>query len=308
MTKRSFQDLLLQQAKFSNDLFDVTSFTDQEVIEKHKTFCLALHSEVTQLADAVHYKEHRKLKSPTDRQKILYESVDIIRYALAGLNLWGFTSDEFIDAFDSKDASLWDKKNRSLADWSGEKVVIVDVDDVLARFREGFFEWLNVNFGLELTPDLPEYYYSGPTGSMSGEQAFMKFIDEGGFRNLQINQNVLNNLKSLKERGYWIQLLTARPGDNLKCMYDTYWWLANQEIPYDNIAFSFEKYRWLSDKPFYMENKVVAAIDDSPKHASEYASQGIRTFVPKRSYNEAVWESENISVFDWESGQFHGEI
>ena len=308
MKKRSFKTLLSQQAKFSNDLFDVKNFTEQEVIEKHKTFCLALHSEVTQLADAVHYKEHRKLKTSTDRQKILYESVDIIRYTLATLNLWGFDSTEFVDAFDSKDASLWDKKNRSLADWSGQNVVIVDVDDVLARFREGFFRWLNLNFDLNLTPDIPEYYYSGPTGDMSGEQAFMKFIDEGGFRDLEVNTNVLENLRELKKKGYWIQLLTARPGDNLKCMYDTYWWLASQKVPYDNVAFSFEKYRWLSDKPFFMEGKVIAAIDDSPKHASEYASQGIRTLVPKRSYNEAVWESENVDLFDWEKGIFHDAL
>ena len=308
MANRTFEELLKTQKKFSDDLFDAKAFDESEVVEKHKTFCLALHTEAAQLADAVHYKEHRKIRTPTNRQQILYESVDIVRYAMATLNLWGFTAEEFVDAFDSKDASLWDKNKRSLADWTGQPAVIVDVDDVLARFREGFFGWLNDNFGLSLTPDIPEYYFNGPVGDMTGEEAFMQFIDEGGFRNLDVNQNVLKNLRSLKEKGYWVQLLTARPGDNVKCMYDTYWWLSEKSIPYDNLAFSFEKYRWLSDKPFYKEGQVVCAVDDSAKHAAEYASQGIRTFVPKRSYNGQVWDAENVILFDWEDENFHEKL
>ena len=75
-------------------------------------------------------------------------------------------------------------------------------------------------------------------------------------------------------------------------------------VPYDNVDFSFEKYRWLSDKKFFKEGKVRFAIDDSPKHSAEYADQGIITLVPKRSYNKAVWNSENIRTFDWEDECF----
>ncbi len=308
MDNKTFEDLLQTQKKFSDSLFDAENFNDQDIIEKHKTFCLALHSEVSQLADAVHYKEHRKIKTQTNRQQILYETVDIFRYTLATMNLWGITSEEFLDAFDSRDASLWDKKNRSLTDWSGQKTVIVDVDDVLARFRTGFFDWLNSNFDLNLTTEYPEYYFSGPVGHMTGEEAFSKFIEENGFRNLKVNNTVSESLKALQEKGYWIQLLTARPHDSLKCMYDTYWWLSKNDIPYNSISFSFEKFRWLSDKPFYLENKVVAAIDDSPKHAAEYAAQGINTLVPKRAYNKQVWENENVTLFDWENEPFHEKL
>ena len=301
MSNRTFKHLLKTQKTFSDAVFDSEKFTDQEVIEKHKTFCLALHTETSQLADAVHYKDHRKIRTDTNKQQILYETVDVIRYAMATLNLWNFTAEEFVDAFDSKDACLWDKKNRSITDWSGQKTVIVDVDDVLARFRTGFFEWLNENFGMSLSPTMPEYYYSGPVGDMTGEEAFMRFIDEGGFRSLEVNENVVKSLSELKSQGYWIQLLTARPNDNVKCMYDTYWWLSEHQIPYDNLAFSFEKYRWLSDKPFYKQGKVICAVDDSPKHAAEYATQGVKTYVPKRSYNKQVWKSSNISLFDWEN-------
>ena len=91
-------------------------------------------------------------------------------------------------------------------------------------------------------------------------------------------------------------------------MYDTYWWLSKNNVPYHNIDFSFEKYRWLSDKPFYLKGKVVSAIDDSPKHAAEYAAQGVKTLVPKRAYNKQVWESDNVVLFDWETESFHEKL
>lgn len=301
---RNLSDLIKRQKEFSDKCFDSSSWSDEEKIEKHKTFCLALHNEVSQLAESVHYRDHREKVTPTNRQKILYESIDIVRYALATLNLWDFSPDEFIDAFDARDASLWDKKMKPLSAWQGQPVAVVDVDDVIARFREGFFGWLNHNFGLNLTPDLPEYYYSGMAGDLSGEEAFMLFIDQGGFRNLDVNKNVLETLRLLKEKGYWIQLLTARPSDNLKCMYDTYWWLDKMSVPYDNVDFSFEKYRWLSDKEFFKKEKVAFAVDDSPKHAAEYSDQGVVTLVPMRSYNKSVWDNENVRTFNWEDECF----
>ncbi len=296
-------DFLKIQKKFSDACFESDKLTEDERLEKHKTFCLALHDEATQLANSIHFKDHRQVLTPTDRQKILYESVDVLRYTFAVLNLWDFRAEDLDDAFMSRDAQLWDKKNRPISGWTNQPVIIVDVDDVIARFREGFFSWLNKKFNLNVSTEIPEYYYSGPVGDMTGEEAFSLFIEEGGFKSLRENISILSSLKALKEKGYWIQLLTARPSDNLKCMYDTYTWLNLLDVPYDNVDFSFEKYRWLSDKHFYKEGKVVCAIDDSPKHASEYASQGIRTLVPKRSYNKEVWDKSNITTFDWEEGK-----
>lgn len=301
----TFQKLLKIQKEFSDASFDFDAMGPEDIIEKHKTFCLSLHDEIAQLSNAVHYKDHRQVITPTDRQAVLYEAVDVFRYTLATLNLWNIDNKEFLDAFHARDASLWDKKKRPLSAWSGQPVAIVDVDDVIARFRKSFFQWLNSKFNLSLSTELPEYYYTGPTGKMSGEEAFALFIEEGGFRDLEPNNHVVNFMKTLKEKGYWVQLLTARPSDNLKCMYDTYFWLKHHDIPYDNLAFSSEKYRWLSDKQFFRGGSVAFAVDDSPKHASEYASHGINVLVPARSYNKEVWNRENIFTFNWDSDDIH---
>jgi len=299
MAHKKLQDLKDIQKKFSDLFFDEKKMTEEERIERHKVFTLALHSEVASLSDAVHYKDHRPIASETDRQKILYESIDLLRYNLAILNLWEFTSEEIEDAFDSKNAYLWDRETRGIQNWTGQPVVIFDVDDVIAQFRAGFFKWVEETHGVKFDVEDSSYYVTQPVGNMTNEEVFMQFIKEGGIRTLEANHNVIESMWKLQNLGVWIHLLTARPSDNLKCLYDTHFWLSEMSIPYNSVSLSSEKYRWLADKPFFRENKIVCAVDDSPKHASEYAQHDIVVFVPKRAYNEDVWDVENVITFDW---------
>ena len=299
MPNRSLSGLLKTQRDFSDLFFDAETLSEEELIERHKVFTLALHSEVASLADAVHYKDHRPFKQGTQRQKILYESVDLFRYCLAVLNLWDFTAEEFEDAFDSRDAFLWDRETRGLQKWNGAPIVIFDVDDVIAQFRRGFFDWIEARFDVKFDLEAPNYYVREPIGDMSSEEVYEQFIREGGIRNLPVNQKIVETMGRLRASGVWIHLLTARPSDNLKCLYDTYYWLSELAIPYDSITLASEKYRWLMDKEFFKQGKVVCAVDDSPKHALEFAKHGIKVFVPKRGYNSDVWEDDNITPFDW---------
>lgn len=299
MANKKIKDLKEHQKKYSNLFFDESSMSEEEVIERHKIFTLALHSEIASLSDAVHYKDHRPIATETDRQKILYESVDLLRYNLAILNLWGFSSEEFEDAFDSKDAYLWDRETRGIQNWNNEPVVIFDVDDVIAQFRDGFFKWVNSTYNVEFDLEDENYYVTQSVGNMTNEEVFMEFIKDGGIRRLGVNESVVSSMHDLRKQGVWIHLLTARPEENLKCLYDTYFWLAKMNIPYDSVSFSPEKYRWLADKPFFRDGKIICAVDDSPKHAQEYAQHEIPVFVPKRSYNTSIWDTENVITFDW---------
>ena len=307
MTKNIFDYLAIQRV-FSSLFFDTSSMSEEELIARHQVFSLALHSEVSELASAVHYKDHRPMQSETQRQKILYETVDIMRYCLAVLNLWDFTAEDFEDAFDSRDAFLWNRETRGLQNWSGQPVIVVDVDDVLAQFRLGFFGWIKENFGIEFDVEDPSYYNNIPVGEFSNEEAYMEFIKAGGVRSLPINDKIAKSLKMMKGKGYWIHLLTARPAENLKCLYDTCLWLSSNEIVYDSVAFSPEKYRWLLDKDFFKQGKMICAVDDAPKHVAEYAKQGLKVLVPKRSYNSEVWDLKNVITFDWWKDDLHEKV
>ena len=71
-------------------------------------------------------------------------------------------------------------------------------------------------------------------------------------------------------------------------MYNTYQWLEKYNFRYDDIAFSSEKFRWCAKSKYYDSRSIAFAIDDSPKHASEYAKHGIRVKVPVKSYNKSI--------------------
>ena len=38
-------------------------------------------------------------------------------------------------------------------------------------------------------------------------------------------------------------------------------------------------------------------IDDSPKHAAEYAIHGLPCLVPEKSYNRKIWNTHNVFVY-----------
>jgi hypothetical protein len=218
---------------------------------------------------------------------------------MATLNTWGITPKEFESAFDKKDIYLNKLHEFQQKKWNKDQpVVIVDIDDVLAEFRSGFAEWLGKNFNIDVDLNTKEYYFISALSKidMNSEAVFKMFLNEGGFANLSVNTSTLELLHQLKHRGYWIHLLTARPEEELQCLYDTYYWIWQQNIPCDAISFSPEKFRWCAKSQYYDEGAIKFAIDDAPKHAEDYAKHGIKCFVPKKPYNEHL-DDKNIFLF-----------
>lgn len=289
-----FKKMLKRQREFSNLFFDAGQFDDAKREEMTKSFALALHGEVSALVSSINFKDHHANRKTPDREKILYESIDVLRYLLAIMNTWGYNPDEIDDAFNDKDTFLHMRHKSETAKWDGRPVLIVDVDDVIAHFRKDYFEWLNQTYGIEIAQDYPEYYASTPLKDrgINPESTFKDFISARRLRNIEPIDDTINVLCEAQKMGYWIQLLTARPDQNLICLYDTYHWISQMHIPFDGIAFSGEKYRWVVQSPFY--GHVAACIDDSPKHAAEYATHGLLVFSPELSYNTSLKDVKNV--------------
>ena len=283
--------------------YDNKEMSEAEKVEKHKILCLAMHSEISQLADSVHYRDHRTEITQTHRQNILFETMDVYRYCLSILNLWGFDEIQAEAAFESRDSHLNVRANKNISSWSGQPVVVVDVDDVIARFRQDFYKWLNKEYPESgVNENSSEYFLSKPVGGLSGDALLQAFIDSGGLKTLSVCSNVVKGLEKLRQKGYWIHILTARPATELKCLNETYEWLEKNVVHFDSVELSSEKYIAVASMKAYKEGKVICAIDDSPKHASEYAMHGVPCLVPMRSYNKGVRNAKKIHSFDWENG------
>jgi hypothetical protein len=286
----TFKEMMNKQLDYNKKIVGSSEQLSQKLKEKiTQENVLCAHAELSALVNATNYKNHHTHSEPkTNRKTVLYETVDVIRYMMATLNTWGITPDEFETAFNKKDVYLNKSHKLQQKTWKkGQPVAIVDIDDVLAEFRAGFASWLNKKFNVEVDLDTKEYYFISALSKidMNSESVFKMFLDEGGFETLDINTHNLEILHQLKHRGYWIQLLTARPEEELQCLYDTYYWLEQYSIPYDTLSFSPEKFRWCAKSEYYDSGDIAFAIDDAPKHANDYASHGIKCFVPQKPYN-----------------------
>lgn len=275
---------------------------DKAKEELLKTFVLSLHAESTGIVAGVNYKDHRNIKHPVDVQKILYKSVDAYRYILAILNLWDIDASTFINALSQKDDFLHYRHVLSSKKWNGQPVALFDMDDVIAEFRVSFCRWVTETTGCFLDPQSKEYYATEAlkAACLNNEVLFKTFVDSHGLLSLDVDSKYTRLLSHLQSEGYWIQIVTARPEHNSTAFYDTYSWLSKHGIMVDGIAFTPEKFVWLTDQPYYSRGKYFA-VDDSPKHAGEYAKHGVSCIVPEKSYNTEVSTLKNILYVPRES-------
>ena len=292
--------MLLRQLDYNNKVLGDAAYFGKQKLERHtQELALCAHAEISTLINATNFRTHHGNLEKTNKDTILFESVDVIRYMMAIQNLWGITDEEFEEAFEAKDVYLNMCHEMKKRPWDNQYVAIVDLDDVVVEFRKGFAAWLSKEFNIHADVNSSEYYFitALKKARVNPEDIFSKFIADGGFRTLEIKENIRETLVGLKQQGFWIQYLTARPAEDLRCLYDTFYWINKFNLPYDAIDFSSEKFRWCAKSKYYDRRKICFAIDDSPKHAEEYAKHGIKVFVPRQNYNKHV-SNENVRFYE----------
>jgi hypothetical protein len=230
---------------------------------------------------------------------MLFESVDVIRYAAAILNTWDFSHEDLTVAMELRDVQLNVRHDLSKKRWSGQRVVVFDMDDVFADFKTNFNKWLEAK-GVICDVNGKEYYNTNAIISAGHDpsQIFEDFITSGGMLDLEPVDWICSEMRRLSDAGYWIQILTARPQENPMCECSTFAWLVKHNVAFDGLAFCPEKYRWLTTQEFFTKGALLFAVDDSPKHALEYSSHGIRVISPSKSYNQQLLGESGVFVYE----------
>ena len=291
------KSLIKLQGKYSNNFYDPSKLCSKEKQEILKTLCLSLHEEASNISSSLDVNNYHPDDSNIDSDNLIYHTVDSLRYLFATINLYEIMPEEIVSAYIEKDITLNMQYNYKPPE-KCQKVVIVDIDDVICHFRSHFNGWLKEHYQVDVDKNSTSYYSSKEVteAGLSPERVFETFIKSNGFKDIPIVKGSVGVLNVLKNKGYYIQLLTSRPSSNLRCKYQTFEWLKRNNIPHDNIGFTPEKYLWLSKKDYYIDNRVVFAIDDSAKHAMEYSTHGIKCLMPETSYNVQA-NHENIVRF-----------
>lgn len=298
--KRNFnlQKIMEDHRAFTKKYYDQNNFSDKQKEEMLKTLCLALHHEVSQIVEATNFKVFAKNDYEVNTNEIVYNAVDSFRYVLAILGLYGIDHNQFISAYEEKDLYL-NELNNLRDHQKGQPVAIIDIDDIIGEFRSHFNDWLYNTYNILIDKNSTSYYSSKEVKEqgLSPEGVFEAFIQKNELLNIPVINVMKESIDLLRSKGFYIQLLTSRPEGNLKCKYQTYSWLNKNNVYYDNLAFSFEKYIWVAKKDYYVEGNVKFAIDDSPKHAMEYATHDLKVLMPDLPYNKNA-RHENITVFN----------
>lgn len=296
---KSLDKLFEIQKQFSELFRPKEELSVQERERLTQEFALALHSEVSAIVREINFKSHEQKRKQIVENSILFEAVDVFRYLLAILNLWGFTAEDFSQAFDDKENYLQIKYVKNAQKWEGQPVILVDADDVIVEFRKGYSEYLNVKEGIDVDVNSKEYYFTNgiPKDFYNPEQLFQDFIDQRCLRDLEPITPTIQAINDLYDQGYWIQILTARPDWNKTCQYDTYTWLENSGLKFHKIDFSPEKMIWAANSEYYDQGSIVCAIDDSAKHAMEYAKHGIKVAAPIQPYNGELSGVDNVVMY-----------
>lgn len=289
-----FKNMMETQASYNNKKFGI-SLSNKEKRDISKDLALNSYNSINRMIE--------KMRSSNDKpheDDLIFSSIDVLRYVMSMLNLWDVDPGDVTTAFLEKDAYLEIEHEELSKEWKGQKVIIVDIDDVIADFRKTFSTFLFQDYDLKVDVESEQYFFVDEilaTGKLNPEKVFDSFIQKRHFRSIPLIPGAKEFLSEMRSRGYWIHLLTARPKENLKVFYDTYHWLKENQIPFDRIDFSPEKFRWCMSSEYYDDNAIEYAIDDSPKHALEYANHNMSVKVPLKSYNKSI-TSSNVTFYN----------
>ena len=293
----NLKNILDNQEEFSKNFYNKENLSLKQKEELLKTLCLGLQQEISQVVSSTNFKVFDKTNFELDKNKITFGMIDAIRYIFAISNLYDLKADDLTSAYKEKENYLNKKLEIQSRPYSkGRKVLVVDIDDIICDFRLYFNIWLEKTCGIKVNKNSTSYYSSKEVKEvgLSPEKVFEDFIQENNLLNIPVIKNAKKFLDIAKSKKYYIQLLTSRPENNLKCKYQTYMWLEKNNIYFDNLSFSPEKYIWVAKKDFFINGDLAFAIDDSPKHAMEYSSHDIKVIIPDLPYNKNIVENKNV--------------
>lgn len=285
------------QKEFNRNFVDFENLDNRKGQEMTKEYVLHTISELNDLLGEVNWKVHHKKDSiEVNRRELVLEWIDVFKYWLSIGLLWGVSPDEFLKAFDEKSELVEQRYLQEFADISDKQIVICDIDGVLGDYPKTFLEYVvsrERSGGRDCkidTDNVTSYnlyeYLEGVVSTRDLKRYKQEYRESGEIRKEKTNLGAVEFLKKLRDRGFYIVLLTSRPFDQYKNLYlDTYIWLKSNDFEFDMLINDSKK----RDKIVKLsENSTVKFIvDDDPKIVEGLLSlEGVgKIYLADKPYN-----------------------
>jgi uncharacterized HAD superfamily protein len=248
-----------------------------------------LHEEVSELGRAnPTYKRHLLADRDVDPHNICVEVVDVIKLAIATAQLHNLTVYDVVDEFKRKTTEVASRVQGERAVMRKNiKLLCVDMDDTISDLAAWVEHLAKLNGG------------GGGDHWELLERQKHAFYQQGRFREMPPIEGAPEGMRLLKERGYTIVIVTARPQWQYKRLYaDTLQWLAAHDVPFDHILFGKDKVEAVFQhlRPAW----PVAFIEDHPRNALALAEASIPVLLLDNPRNRDVKAHEAIKrVMNW---------
>lgn len=280
--------MLKIQYDFQNRVNNSLHLTPEQTT---KEYILCVNSELIELLGELNWKTHRVENKQFIRTNVLEELIDAQKYLMAIAAVWDFSPEEYYSEFQRKSDVVEQRwiQEKQLENLSGDKIVGIDIDGVLADYYSHFIDYLNCKLSTAYNiSDLkcPNVKDSFHINGIDYEHIKDAYRQNGEYKNIAAVNGAKELLDAFKTAGYQIALLTSRPYIVYKRLFaDTIEWLNKNSIKYDIILFDENKnavlYRNFGDR-------VKFFIEDELEKANNIASMGVKTYLLDRCYNQGA--------------------
>ena len=250
------------KTKYGLTVKDIRADNDK-LVSWTKEYILSLIKEATELLDEIDWKTHTNKMADGITDNFLEEGVDVMKYLFGLLHIHGFSFDQIEEKFIDKSNVVQAKFEQAIAlkhlqeNQSKYKIAAIDIDGVIADWEKGYinFIWENTMFVPKSTKlakaEIPKQLMM---------ETKEKFRLSGKKRDLELIPGAKEFIDWLKDQGYYVILLTARPYKEYSRIYsDTLHWLKKNNIQYDLIIWNEKKedflMKYFPDVKFVIDNE-----------------------------------------------------
>jgi len=284
-------DLWERQEQQQKDLgLDPAPMSGTDKALAAKDLALGLFEESSKFTqNATRYKKHI-LSAPIEPSNLLESGIDVMKYTVALLQLHGVTPEEAFSAFLEKSRVVQHRADGAAMELARDtSLILSDLDYCIADLSD-FQERVSVaQGGRPMTNEVVNEL----------EALKEKFYRGGGFRDLPALPGAQKAMSTLRERGFKVGIITARPHHQYKRVYaDTIFWLKEQAIHHDLLLFNKDKAEAIYEHIFPARPQWF--VEDRDKHALELAGIGVRVILMDKPWNKTLPEHPLITrVADW---------
>ena len=284
--KMNLKDVWKEQKDF-NDLFRQLpkGFEEQSHLTQHLVLCIM--SELDEILSTVHWKHHRNISIKPNPQQTLAECVDVFKYLVTIVQAWGFTEQDFIDAFWKKSMVVRQRRSEEFLKNVNGKTAVVDIDGVICDYNQGFVKWLK-EYDSNLYFSVIDKSWDGLTKTYNSisrhdfgfspkkwQDLKHQFRISGYKEFMPVYADAKEFLMKIQQNNITIVLMTSRPIDRYPNLYaDTVAWLEKEKLPYDIIWWSYDK----ADHVVENISNPLFVVDDDLSLANKFNAVNIPAY------------------------------